>query len=130
MNLRLVHKLLTAANEQPYGFLKVRGSDLSHEVDLMAEAGLIEASETVRGLETYSVINRLTDAGYSFLRAFRREPPLPSSGQRVQSQNPKRIAESEWLALISPNSTQSLRYFLEKKCETRSRPGKFTDTTK
>jgi hypothetical protein len=122
MNLRLVHKLLTAANEQPYGFLKVRGADLAHEVELMAAAGLVEASETVRDLETFSVINRLTDAGYSFLRAFRREPPLPSSVQRVQCQTPKAMAKNGWFGLISPGSTQSLRYFLEQKCETRSRP--------
>jgi hypothetical protein len=74
----LVHKLLEAANDQPYGFLKVRGGDLTREVELMAAAGLVDASATVRGLETYTVINRLTDAGHSFLRAFKNRPPLPS----------------------------------------------------
>ena len=78
MNLQLVHKLLQAANDQPYGFLKVRGANLAHEVEMMAAAGLIEASGTVRGLETYAVIKRVTDAGHSFLRAFRSQPPLPS----------------------------------------------------
>jgi hypothetical protein len=71
MNLNLVHKLLKAADDQPYGFLKVRGHELSREVELMASAGLVESSETVRGLETYAVIKRVTDSGHSFLRAFK-----------------------------------------------------------
>jgi hypothetical protein len=71
MNLQLVHRLLQAANDQPYGFLKVRGAHLAREVEMMAAAGLIEASGTVHGLETFAVIKRVTDAGHSFLRAFR-----------------------------------------------------------
>ncbi len=74
MNLNLVHKLLEAANDQPYGFLKVRGRDLAREVELMAAAGLVESSETVRGLDTFTVIKRVTDSGHSFLRAFRDRP--------------------------------------------------------
>jgi hypothetical protein len=71
--------LLVAANEQPYGFLKVRGADLSHEVELMASADLVDASSTVHGLETYAVINRVTDSGQAFLRAFKDQPPpVPS----------------------------------------------------
>lgn len=50
MNLNLVHKLLTAANEQPYGFLKVRGARLAREVEMMTAAGLVEASDPVYGL--------------------------------------------------------------------------------
>ena len=76
MNLRLVHRLLTAANDQPYGFLKVRGAELAREVELMASAGLVDASATVHGLETYAVINRITDAGQAFLRAFKNAPPF------------------------------------------------------
>jgi hypothetical protein len=75
MNLHLVHKLLQAANDQPYGFLKVRGASLAREVEMMAAAGLVEASETVQGLETFAVIKRVTDSGYSFLRAFENDPP-------------------------------------------------------
>ncbi|MEY2551664.1 MAG: hypothetical protein QOG12_1808 [Verrucomicrobiota bacterium] len=71
MNLHLVHKLLQAASDQPYGFLKVRGAPLAREVEMMAAAGLIEASGTVHGLETFAVIKRVTDSGHSFLRAFR-----------------------------------------------------------
>jgi hypothetical protein len=78
MNLRLVDKLLQAANAQPYGFLKVRGRQLAREVEMMAAAGLVEASATVHGLETFAVIRRVTDSGYSFLRAFKNQPPLPA----------------------------------------------------
>jgi hypothetical protein len=77
MNLNLVHKLLKLANDQPYGFLKVRGAHLAREVELMAAAGLVDASPTVQGLETFAVIKRVTDSGHSFLRAFRDQPPLP-----------------------------------------------------
>jgi hypothetical protein len=73
MNLNLVHKLLQAANEQPHGFLKVCGARLAREVEMMAAAGLIEASETVQGLETFAVIKGVTDSGHSFLRAFRND---------------------------------------------------------
>jgi hypothetical protein len=78
MNLNLVHKILRAANDQPYGFLKVNGRDLAREVELMAAAGLIEASPTVHGLETYAVIKTVTDSGQSFLRAFKDDRPAPA----------------------------------------------------
>ena len=78
MNLRLVHRLLHAANEQPYGFLKVRGAHLVREVEMMAAAGLIETSQTVHGLETFAVIKRVTAAGHSFLRAFKEQTQLPT----------------------------------------------------
>jgi hypothetical protein len=77
MNLRLVHKLLQAANDQPYGFLKVRGAQLAREVEMMASAGLVETSGTVHGLETFAVIKKVTDAGHSFLRAFGNGAPVP-----------------------------------------------------
>ena len=79
MNLRLVHKLLQAANNQPYGFLKVRGVNLAREVEMMASAGLVEATGTVHGIETFAVIKRVTDSGHSFLRAFRNQPPAARS---------------------------------------------------
>ena len=77
MNLRLVHKVLQAANNQPYGFLKVRGANLAREVEMMAAAGLVEATGTVHGIETFAVIKRVTDSGHSFLRAFQDRPPSP-----------------------------------------------------
>ena len=87
MNLHSVHKLLQAAIDQPYGFLKVCGAPLAREVEMMAAAGLVEASGTVHGLETFAVIKRVTDAGHSFLRAFRDQPPLPAGtrGRAVES---------------------------------------------
>ena len=78
MNLPLVHKLLQAANNQPYGFLKVRGTNLAREVEMMAAAGLVEAIATVHGIETFAVIKRVTASGHSFLRAFKDQPPLPA----------------------------------------------------
>jgi hypothetical protein len=78
MNLNLVHKILRAANDQPYGFLKVNGRHLAREIELMAAAGLAEASPTVHGLETYAVIKRVTDSGQSFLRAFRNDRQAPA----------------------------------------------------
>ena len=73
VNLNLVHELLEAVNNQPYGFLKVRGAELTREVEQMAAAGLVEASPPIHGLETYAVINRLTASGDSFLRAFEKQ---------------------------------------------------------
>ena len=78
MNLNVVHKILRAANEQPYGFLKVNGRHLAREIELMAAAGLVEASPTVHGLQTYAVIKRITDSGQSFLRAFKEHAPAPA----------------------------------------------------
>ena len=78
MNLNLVHKILRKADDQPYGFLKVSGRQLAREIELMVAAGLVEASPTVHGLETYAVIKKITAAGYSFLRAFKEQAPVPS----------------------------------------------------
>jgi hypothetical protein len=81
MNLNVVHKLLKVASDQPYGFLKVRGAHLAREVEMMAAAGLVEAANTVHDLETYVVINRVTDAGQAFLRAFKDQSPWPEHPQ-------------------------------------------------
>jgi hypothetical protein len=78
MNLNLVHKILRAAKDEPYGFLKVNGRHLAREIEMMAAAGLVEASPTVHGLETYAVVKRVTDAGHSFLRAFKEQRLTPS----------------------------------------------------
>jgi hypothetical protein len=83
MNLPLVHTLLTAADGQPYGFLKVRGADLAHEVELMASAGLVEAAPLAGGTETSIVIKRVTDAGHAFLRAFKDLPPNAPTDEPV-----------------------------------------------
>jgi hypothetical protein len=76
MNLNLVYKILKAADDQPDGFLKLRGLQLVREVEMMAAAGLVESAKPVTGLETFTVIKRLTSSGYAFLRAFRNGPPI------------------------------------------------------
>lgn len=85
MNLNLVHRLLKAANNENPGFLKVRGIELVREVEMMASAGLVEAGETGQGLESYSVIKRVTEAGHSFLRTFQNQPPLPEASDKTRS---------------------------------------------
>ncbi|MEY2490348.1 MAG: hypothetical protein QOC70_2290 [Verrucomicrobiota bacterium] len=86
MNLQLVHKLLAAAEEPPSGFLNVRGADRVREVELMAEAGLVDASLGEAGTTVFAVINRVTDAGHSFLRAFKNQPP-PGTAPLAAAQN-------------------------------------------
>lgn len=75
MNLNLAHALLVAADGQPYGFIKVRSGDLIREVELMAAAGLVEASPGNTDDEAYAVINCVTQSGQAFLRAFKNQPP-------------------------------------------------------
>ena len=75
VNLNLAHTLLVAAEEQPSGFLNVRGADLVREVELMAAAGLVDASLGNAGTVAFAVINRVTEQGHAFLRAFKNQPP-------------------------------------------------------
>jgi hypothetical protein len=75
VDLNLVHSLLVAAEEQPYGFLRVRHPDLVREVELMAAAGLVHASIGNDNSESFAVISRVTESGQVFLRAFREQPP-------------------------------------------------------
>jgi hypothetical protein len=75
VNLNLAHALLVAADGQPYGFLKVRSADLIREVELMATAGLVEASLGNSDAEAFAVINCVTDSGRAFLRAFKNQAP-------------------------------------------------------
>jgi hypothetical protein len=75
VNLTLTHALLATTDEQPHGFLKVRGPHLIHEVELMAEAGLVDASVGNADSEAFAVINRVTDSGRRFLRTFRYKTP-------------------------------------------------------
>jgi len=71
MNIPLAHKIISEAEAQPFGFLKVRGHDLAHEVQLMAEAGLVKATESDRFQPTEAIITRVTHAGHQFYRAFK-----------------------------------------------------------
>jgi hypothetical protein len=75
VNLNLVHSLLVAAEEQPYGFLNVRDAVQVREVELMAAAGLVDASFGNAGPVAFAVINRVTEPGHAFLRAFKNQPP-------------------------------------------------------
>jgi hypothetical protein len=75
VNLNLAHALLVAADGQPHGFLKVRSADLVREIELMAAAGLVDASFENTDSEAYGVINRVTESGQAFLRAFKNQPP-------------------------------------------------------
>lgn len=71
MNLNYVHKLLIAADEQPRSFLKLLGGRADHEVRLMAEAGLVDATLSDGKAGSFTVINHVTDLGHTFLRAFK-----------------------------------------------------------
>ena len=75
MNLNLAHSLLVTAEEQPWGFLNVRGADMVHEVELMASAGLVDASLGNADTGAFAVINRVTKQGHAFLRAFKNQAP-------------------------------------------------------
>ena len=76
MNLNLAHALLIAADGHPHGFLKVHSADLVREIEQMAAAGLVDASLGKTNAEAYAVINRVTDSGKAFLRAFKQPPQL------------------------------------------------------
>ena len=71
MNLRLAHKLIAAAENQPLGSLKVRGREEAKEVHWMAEAGLIQARESDESEPSEAVITRITHAGHQFYRALK-----------------------------------------------------------
>jgi hypothetical protein len=75
VNFQLAYTLLTAAEGPPSGFLNVRGADRVREVELMAAAGLVDASLGDAGTAVFAVINRVTDSGHAFLRAFQNQPP-------------------------------------------------------
>ena len=75
MNLNLAHSLLVAAQKQPWGFLNVRGAEPVREVELMASAGLVDASLGSADSGPFAVINRVTKQGHAFLRAFKNQPP-------------------------------------------------------
>lgn len=71
MNLPLAYKIITEAEAQPFGFLKVRGRELAHEVHQMVEAGLVKATESDKPNPTEAVITRVTHAGRQFYRTFK-----------------------------------------------------------
>lgn len=74
MNVPLAHRLIAAAESQPYGFLKVRGREEANAVHLMAKAGLIQEREPDESNPNEAVITRITHAGHQFYRALRHLP--------------------------------------------------------
>jgi hypothetical protein len=70
MNLPYTYELLAAADEQRHGFIKVRDIQADHEVRLMAEAGLVEATFDDGQEGSFTSITRVTATGQTFLRAF------------------------------------------------------------
>jgi hypothetical protein len=77
MDLRTVHRILLVASKQPNEWLKVRGPHLTHEVEQMTIAGLVDSTRGNDG-EQFIAINRLTEAGHKFLRAFK-EKRIPNA---------------------------------------------------
>ena len=76
MNPSLVYTLLSAADKRPHGFLNISAPNQVREVELMAGAGLVDASLGRDDAHPFAVINRVTAAGHAFLRAFKTRPPL------------------------------------------------------
>lgn len=89
MNLAYAHKLLTAADEQRHGFIKLRGDEADREVRLMAAAGLIDATFNDGGEGSFTSINRLTAHGESFLRVFKNNPlsEMDADGEPIATLN-------------------------------------------
>ena len=68
MHITYTCGLLTAANEQRHGFIKLRGVRADDEVHLMKDAGLVSATFTGDKQGSFACINRVLPAGQAFLR--------------------------------------------------------------
>ena len=73
MNLPYTYQLLAAADAQRHGFIKLRGPQADHEVRLMSQAGLVDAGFDDGEEGSFTAINRITEAGHTFLRTFKRK---------------------------------------------------------
>jgi hypothetical protein len=82
---------LIAADEQPHGFLQIRGRRADREIRLMAEAGLVEATLSKGKEEPVTAINRVTELGQRFLRKFK-DAPIPRGSRKA----PKKGMAGEW----------------------------------
>lgn len=71
MNLPYIYDLLVAANGQRPGLLKLQGLQADHEVRLMAQAGLVDATFDDGNQGSFTSINGVTAAGQTFLRTFK-----------------------------------------------------------
>jgi hypothetical protein len=87
MNLPYTYELLAAADEQRHGFIKLRGIQADHEVRLMAKAGLVKATFNDGKEGSFTSINRVTETGQTFLRAFKthRIPSAATLGKSTQA---------------------------------------------
>lgn len=90
MDLTYAHKILLAADQQRHGFLRIRGREADHEVRLMAEAGLVDATFSDGKDKSFTAINRLTDFGRKFVRTLKDlpipAPALPSPRMRTAAE--------------------------------------------
>lgn len=91
--------LLTAANEQRHGFIKLRGAHADHEIRLMAAAGLVRATFARDEHGTFTSINRVLDAGQTFLRNSRK-PSDPAPPQPMTASQDAVVAK--WKARFGP----------------------------
>ena len=71
MNLPLAFKIISEVEAQPYGFMRVRGPQLTREVHRMAKAGLIKATQPPYSNRAEAIITQVTHAGHHFYRALR-----------------------------------------------------------
>jgi hypothetical protein len=78
VNLIYVYQLLVATDAQRHGFIKLRGTQADHEVRLMVQAGLVDASFDDGREGSFTAINRITESGQTFLRTFKTHP-LPDA---------------------------------------------------
>ena len=79
MNLLLAYKIIGEAEHQSSGFLRVRGREVAREVHLMAEAGLVQTTESDELDPSEAVITRITHAGHQFYRALKHRPFFSSN---------------------------------------------------
>ena len=95
MNLPYTYELLAAADEQRHGFIKLRGIQADHEVRLMAEAGLVEATFDDGKEGSFTSINRVTATGQTFLRAFKNHT-IPAAATLGESSHA--VLAAKWKA--------------------------------
>jgi hypothetical protein len=86
VNLNLAHSLLVAAQKQHWGFLNVRGAGPVREVELMASAGLVDASLGNADSGPFAVINCVTEQGHAFLHAFKNQPPKMETAETLEAE--------------------------------------------
>jgi hypothetical protein len=84
MNLAYAYDVMTAANEQPQSLIKLHGLQASHELRLMTEAGLVEATFDDGAKGSFLSIKRVTATGKTFLRAFK-DHPIPTEATLAES---------------------------------------------